>query len=67
MSFNAGEAVLKTTYVSQWPALSVRVSPEVFAQIAAQAEERAVPMTSIVREALDRAYGSRPRTLSEVR
>jgi hypothetical protein len=57
---------VKQTYVSQWPALSVRIKPETFARIEAQSEQQGVPMTTIVRVALDRAFGSRPQRLSEL-
>jgi predicted transcriptional regulator len=43
--------------VSQWPALNVRVSPETWAQINQRAEERDLPASVIVREALGRAFG----------
>jgi predicted DNA-binding protein len=41
--------------ISQWPALSVRIPPEILDHLEAQAEERALPVSVIVREVL-RAY-----------
>jgi hypothetical protein len=41
--------------ISQWPALSVRIPPEVLDDLNKQAEERALPVSVIVREVL-RAY-----------
>jgi predicted DNA-binding protein len=41
--------------MSQWPALSVRIPPEVLDRLTEQAEERALPVAAIVREVL-RAY-----------
>jgi predicted DNA-binding protein len=46
---------MKQTYISQWPALSVRIPPEVLDRLSRQAEERALPVSAIVREVL-RAY-----------
>jgi hypothetical protein len=43
--------------ISQWPAVFVRVDPEVFARIEAEAETRTLPASVIVREALARAFG----------
>jgi hypothetical protein len=42
--------------MSQWPAVFVRVSPEVYNRIEVQAEQRALPMSAVIREALDAAY-----------
>jgi hypothetical protein len=44
--------------ISQWPAVFVRVDPEVFARIEAEAAQRTLPASVIVREVLDRAYRS---------
>jgi predicted HicB family RNase H-like nuclease len=42
--------------MSQWPAVFVRVRPEVFDRIEAQAEERALSVSAVIRETLDRAH-----------
>jgi hypothetical protein len=42
--------------MSQWPAVSVRVPPEVFARIEAESESRTLPASVIIREALARAF-----------
>jgi predicted DNA-binding protein len=46
---------LKSTYISQWPAWSVRIPPEVLDRLNDEATERALPVSVIVREVL-RAY-----------
>ena len=38
----------------------VTVNPRTLEAIEAQAEERALPVAAVVREALDRAYGNEP-------
>jgi hypothetical protein len=45
--------------ISRWPALYVRVSPEVFARIVEESETRTLPASVIVREALARAFGDK--------
>jgi hypothetical protein len=46
--------------ISRWPAVYVRVPPELFARIEAESEIRTLPASVIVREALARAYGQEP-------
>jgi predicted DNA-binding protein len=47
---------MKTVYLSQYPALNVRVKPETLERITAAAEARSLTVSAIVREALDRAF-----------
>jgi hypothetical protein len=42
--------------ITTWPAVFVRVDPEVYQAITAKAEERTLPASVIVREALNRAF-----------
>jgi hypothetical protein len=42
--------------ISRWPAVYVRVSPEIFARIEAESETRSLPASVVVREALARAF-----------
>jgi hypothetical protein len=58
LSSNASkEQGLKTTYISQWPTLNVKVPPEVWATINERAEAQALPTSVIVREILSKALG----------
>jgi hypothetical protein len=43
------------TRVSEFPTIRVAVSPRTLEALSAEAEERALPLSAIVREALDRA------------
>jgi hypothetical protein len=45
---------------SRWPAVYVRVPPELHARIEAEAEVRVLPVGEIVRERLARAYDREP-------
>ena len=45
---------------SRWPAVYVRVNPELYARLEAEAEVRVLPVGEIVRERLARAYGQAP-------
>jgi hypothetical protein len=49
-----GEAMRKTR-VTAWRSLRVTVAPTVLEALEAEAEERAVPVSIVVREILDRA------------
>jgi hypothetical protein len=49
-----GKAMKQT--ISRWPAVYVRVSPEIFARIEAESESRTLPASVIVREILARAF-----------
>lgn len=42
--------------ISRWPAVYVRVDPEVYRQITAKAEARTLPASVIIREALNQAF-----------
>jgi hypothetical protein len=44
--------------ISRWPAVYVRVPPELFARI--ESESRTLPASVIVREALARAFSQEP-------
>lgn len=44
-------------HVSTWPTLYARVQPEVYAIVHALAEQRALPASTIVREALAKHFG----------
>jgi hypothetical protein len=46
--------------ISRWPAVYVRVPPELFARIEAENESRTLPASVIVREALARAFSQEP-------
>jgi hypothetical protein len=45
----------RTTRVSDFPTIRVAVNPRTLEALEAEAEERALPVSAIVREALDRA------------
>jgi predicted transcriptional regulator len=49
---------------SRWPAVSVRVPPELHARIEAEAEVRVLPVGEIVRERLARAYDREPSSVA---
>jgi hypothetical protein len=55
-----GETV-KRTQVTEWPAVRVTVNPETMERIEAYADRRAVSVSAVIREALDRVY--RPEAL----
>jgi hypothetical protein len=46
---------MKKTRVSEFPTIRVAVHPRTLEALEAEAEERALPVSAIVREALDRA------------
>lgn len=46
---------MRKTRVTEWRSLRVTVSPSVLKALEAEAEERAVPLSIVVREILDRA------------
>jgi hypothetical protein len=46
---------MKRTRVSDFPTIRVAVHPRTLEALEAEAEERALPVSAIVREALDRA------------
>jgi hypothetical protein len=43
------------TRISEWPTVRVTVNPTTFEALESEAEERALPVSALVREALDRA------------
>jgi hypothetical protein len=45
----------RATRVSEFPTIRVAVNPRTLEALEAEAEERALPLSAIVREALDRA------------
>jgi hypothetical protein len=54
--------------VSEWPTIRVNVNPSVLERMEREAEARALSVAAVVREALDRSYGSRSLTeLQEAR
>jgi Ribbon-helix-helix protein, copG family len=50
---------MKRRRISDWPEIRVNVNPRTLERIEAQAEQRALPMSVVIREALDRYYGQR--------
>jgi predicted DNA binding CopG/RHH family protein len=42
--------------VSQWPAVNVRIHPDVFQAIYTKAQERTLPASVIIREVLNAAF-----------
>jgi Ribbon-helix-helix protein, copG family len=50
---------MKSTRVSEWPKVHVNVSPATLARIERMADQRALSVAAVIREALDRAYGQR--------
>ena len=54
MPRKVGEA-MKKTRVSDFPTIRVSVHPRTLEALTAEAEERSLPVSAIVREALDRA------------
>jgi len=50
----------RTTRVSEFPTIRVAVHPRTLEALSAEAEERALPLSAIVREALDRAVRPAP-------
>jgi hypothetical protein len=46
------------TRVSEFPTIRVAVNPRTLEALSAEAEERALPLSAVVREALDRAVRS---------
>jgi hypothetical protein len=45
----------RTTRISEFPTIRVAVHPRTLEALTAEAEERALPLSAVVREALDRA------------
>jgi hypothetical protein len=45
----------RTTRITEYPTIKVAVPPRVLEALSAEADERSVPLSAIVREALDRA------------
>lgn len=52
---------MKKTRISDWPAVQVNVNPATLERIEDYAERRALSVSAVIREALDRAY--RPEAL----
>jgi predicted HicB family RNase H-like nuclease len=46
----------KSVYLSQWPALNVRVEPSIHKALERESQHRMLSVSALVREALDRAY-----------
>jgi Ribbon-helix-helix protein, copG family len=58
-----GGDIVKTVYLSRYPALNVRVKPETLERITAIAEVRGTTVSAIVREVLDRTFTPRSATV----
>jgi len=52
---------MKRTRVTAWPAVQVNLNPRTFERIEAQAEQRALSVSAVIREALDRVYRTEAR------
>jgi Ribbon-helix-helix protein, copG family len=50
---------MKQTRVSAWPKVHVNVSPATLTRIERLADQRALSVAALIREALDRYYGQR--------
>jgi hypothetical protein len=48
---------MKRTRISEWPSVRVTLNPRTLERIAAQAEQRALSVAALVREAVERTYG----------
>jgi hypothetical protein len=42
--------------ISRWPAINVRIDPDVYATLIAKAQERTLPTTVVIREILNAAF-----------
>jgi hypothetical protein len=49
---------MKRTRVTDWPSVRLNLNPATLERIEAQAEQRALSVSAVIREALDRAYRS---------
>jgi hypothetical protein len=49
------------TRVTEWPMVRLNVNPRTLESIEAQAEERALSVSAVIRETLDRAYRTEAR------
>ena len=49
------------TRISEWPAIRVNLNPATLDRIEQTAEQRALSVSAVIREALDRAYRSEAR------
>jgi hypothetical protein len=52
---------MKRARISEWPAVRVNVDPRTLERIEKYADRRALSVSAVIREALDRAY--RPEAL----
>ena len=52
---------MKKTRVTEWPSVRLTVNPDTMARIEDCADRRALSVSAVIREALDRAY--RPEAL----
>jgi hypothetical protein len=50
---------MKRTRISEWPTGRLNVNPATLERIEATAEQRALSVSAVIREALDRAYRSK--------
>jgi hypothetical protein len=48
---------VKRTRISEWPRIRLTVNPATLEALNAEAEQRALSVAAVVREALDRTYG----------
>lgn len=49
------------TRITEWPVVQANINPRTLERIEAQAEQRALSVATLIREALDRAYRSEAR------
>lgn len=47
---------MKRTRITEWPTVRTTVNPRTLEALQAEAEERALSVAAVIREALDRAY-----------
>jgi hypothetical protein len=56
-----GEHNLKRTRITDWPVVQVNVNPQTLEVMERQAEQRALSVSAVIREALDAAYRQEAR------
>jgi Ribbon-helix-helix domain len=51
---------MERTKVTEWPSVETTVNPATYERMAELHNERGVPITQLVRAALDKEYGAKP-------
>jgi hypothetical protein len=58
--FTKGRPSMERTKVTEWPSVETTVNPATYERMAELHNERGVPITQLVRAALDKEYGAKP-------